>query len=221
MLIDPRKLGDEATTHLAPLADMHVTDDLEDAIAALAKGKLAIMADPALAAARIGDLTVENGGRLIEKPDPARLPRAEKTGSNSKEAGTAHNRDGAAMVAFLSWLDAQQPDTIDEIAAVKALEQARRVTGERLQMPLKDISFETISGAGPHGAIVHYRVTEKTSRRLQAGKLYLVDSGGQYQDGTTAITRTVSIGAAGQDEKRFFTLVLRGMIALTLQRFPE
>ena len=115
----------------------------------------------------------------------------------------------------------KNPGTLDEIAAVRELEKARRDTGERLQMPLKDISFETISGAGPHGAVIHYRVDTATNRQLQPGELYLVDSGGQYQDGTTDITRTVAVGAVGQEEKRFFTLVLKGMIALTLQRFPE
>ncbi len=221
LFIDAQKLGDDATVHLEPLADIHAPDELEETIIALAKDKLGIMVDPGLTAARIGDLIVENGGRLIEKPDPARLPRAEKNSAELDGSRAAHRRDGAAMVSFLAWLDEQQPGTIDEIAAVKALEQARRSTGEGQQMPLRDISFETISGAGAHGAIIHYRVTNETSRPLQAGELYLVDSGGQYQDGTTDITRTVPIGSVGQEEKRFFTLVLRGMIALTLQRFPE
>ena len=214
LFIDPRKIGDAAMAHLAPLADIHAPDELEDALVALAKDKLGIMVDPALTAAHIGDLVAKDGGRLIEKPDPTRLPRAEKNTEELEGSRAAHRRDGAAMVSFLVWLDAQPPETINEITAVRALERARRQAGERLQMPLKDISFETISGAGPHGAIIHYRVTEKTSRRLQSGELYLVDSGGQYEDGTTDITRTVPIGSVGEEEKRFFTLVLRGMIAL-------
>ena len=221
LFINPNKLGSEVTAHLGPLADIAHPDDLVDAIISLPNEDLAIQVDPALTAARIGDVIVENGGRLIEKPDPARLPRAEKNSAELDGSRSAHRRDGAAMVSFLAWLDGQQPGTVDEIAAVKALERARRLTGERLQMPLKDISFETISGAGAHGAVIHYRVTEKTSRPLLPGELYLVDSGGQYQDGTTDITRTVPIGSVGDEEKRFFTLVLRGMIALTLQRFPE
>lgn len=103
---------------------------------------------------------------------------------------------------------------------MRQLEACRRKTGERLQMPLMDISFETISGSGPNGAIIHYRVNTRTNRSLKNGELYLVDSGAQFQDGTTDITRTIAIGDVGSEEKRFFTLVLKGMICLTLQHFP-
>ncbi len=221
LFIDPRKLDRETKAHLAPLADVEDPDRLTDALAALGDEKAAILVDPALTAARIGDLITDHGGRLIEKPDPARLPRAQKNAVEQDGSRAAHRRDGAAMAAFLTWLDARRPGTADEIEAVKTLEASRRHTGERLQMPLRDISFETISGSGPHGAIIHYRVNEETNRTLQPGDLYLVDSGGQYQDGTTDITRTVPVGEVAEEEKRFFTLVLKGMIAITLQRFPE
>jgi len=221
LFMDMRKIDRETEAYLKPLTDIAAPDELETALAALGREGAAVMVDPALTAARIGDLIVDSGGRLIEKPDPARLPRARKNAVELDGSRAAHRRDGAAMVSFLAWLDARTPGTIDEIAAVKRLETARRRTGERLQVPLKDISFETISGSGPHGAIIHYRVNEETNRVLQPGELYLVDSGGQYVDGTTDITRTVAIGTVGREEKRFFTLVLKGMIALTLQRFPE
>lgn len=221
IFIDPRKLDREAEAYLTQLADLCDPDQFTDALAALGEEKTAILVDPALTAARIGDVITTHGGQLIEKPDPARLPRAEKNTDEQDGSRAAHLRDGAAMVAFLAWLDAQRSGTVDEIKAVKSLENSRRRTGDRLQIPLKDISFETISGSGPHGAIIHYRVNTKTNRVLQPGELYLVDSGGQYVDGTTDITRTVAVGAVGSEEKRFFTLVLKGMIAISLQRFPE
>jgi Xaa-Pro aminopeptidase len=221
LFIEGRKLDREARAYLTQLTDLSEPNRLEDALTSLGEKKAAIMVDPGLTAARIGDLILESGGRLIEKPDPARLPRAEKNAVELDGSRAAHRRDGAAMVSFLAWLDAQPTGTVDEITAVRSLENARRNAGERLQMPLRDISFETISGAGAHGAVIHYRVNEETNAMLQPGALYLVDSGGQYTDGTTDITRTIPIGSVGNEEKRFFTLVLRGMIALTLQRFPE
>src|SRR5205807_5663156 len=106
-------------------------------------------------------------------------------------ARAAHVRDGAAVTRFLAWLDREAPrGKLTEIDAVAALESFRRDTGR-----LKDISFPTIAGAGPDGAIVHYRVTQNTNRRSVPGELFLVDSGAQYQDGTTDVTRTVVVGA--------------------------
>jgi Xaa-Pro aminopeptidase len=126
-------------------------------------------------------------------------------------------RDGAAMVRFLAWLDREAPSgTVDEIAAVKRLEAFRRETNA-----LREISFDTIAGSGPHGAIVHYRVTEATNRTLRPGELFLVDSGGQYVDGTTDITRTVAIGASTPEMRERFTLVLKGHIAIATARFPR
>ena len=220
LFIDERKIGDETARHLAGLATVRTPAALEPALETLCANGASVLIDPNLAPARLGDLLAQSGAKTIEKPDPARLERATKNTAELDGSRAAHLRDGAAMVQFLAWLDAQAPGTIDEITAVKTLEQARRSTGERLQMPLKDISFETISGSGPHGAIIHYRVTTETNRTLSAGELYLVDSGGQYRDGTTDITRTVAVGAVGDEEKRYFTLVLKGMIDLTLQRFP-
>ncbi|MEX3010073.1 aminopeptidase P family protein [Hoeflea sp. TYP-13] len=221
LFIDKRKLDKDTVAYLKPLAAVKEPGELKTTLTELGQDAGSIMIDPNLAPARLGDLIVENGGKLVEQTDPARLPRAQKNSAELEGSRAAHLRDGAAMVSFLAWLDSQEPDTIDEISAVRSLENARRSTGERLQMPLKDISFETISGAGPNGAVIHYRVNTKTNRPLQPGELYLVDSGGQYQDGTTDITRTVAIGTVGAEEKRFFTLVLKGMIALTIQRFPE
>jgi Xaa-Pro aminopeptidase len=148
--------------------------------------------------------------------DPCVLPKARKNTVEIAGARSAHLRDGAAMVRFLCWVEeAARGGTLTEIDVVQRLEQFRTETGK-----LEDISFETIAGAGPNGAIVHYRVTEDTNRRVNPGELLLVDSGGQYLDGTTDITRTMAIGPAGDEERRCFTLVLKGMIALSRTRWP-
>src|SRR5690606_10296273 len=161
-----------------------------------------------------------NGGAVLRLADPVGLPRAIKNEAELSGSRAAHRRDGAAMVKFLHWLDTQPPGSVDEIAAASALEEFRRSTGEETQMRLRDISFDTISGSGPNGAIVHYRVTTRTNRKLGEGELYLVDSGGQYQDGTTDITRTVAIGAPDGEMRERATLVLKGLIAISTLRFP-
>eukprot|EP01133_Synstelium_polycarpum_P025108 gene25108-30139_t len=125
------------------------------------------------------------------------------------------------MVSFLAWVDAQAPGTIDEIDAAKKLEETRRSVAEGFQMPLENLSFDSISGAGPNGAFAHYRVNTQSNRKLQDGELYLIDSGGQYRDGTTDITRTLPVGKPTDDMKRKFTLVLKGVIAITTARFPK
>lgn len=149
--------------------------------------------------------------------DPCILAKARKNAAELQGMREAHLRDGAAMVRFLAWLDREAPGgDITEIDAVSALEGYRRATNS-----LREISFETISGAGPNGAIVHYRVTEGTNRPLKPGELYLVDSGGQYPDGTTDVTRTVAIGTPTAEQRDCFTRVLQGMIAISTARFPR
>ena len=149
--------------------------------------------------------------------DPCRLPKACKTDAEIAATREAHLRDGAAMVEFLCWLDIEAPKgKLTEIDVVRALEGFRRATNA-----LHDISFDTICGSGPHGAIIHYRVTEDTNRRLGADELLLVDSGGQYVDGTTDITRTIALGDPGDQARAAFTRVLQGMIAISRARFPK
>ena len=141
---------------------------------------------------------------MINKDDPCLLPKTCKNETEIAGAEAAHLRDGAAMVHFLAWLDETAPKGgLTEIGAVKQLEQFRRETNQLL-----DVSFETICGAGPNGAIVHYRVTEGSDRPVKSGDLLLIDSGGQYIDGTTDITRTISVGNASAFQKRCYTRVL-------------
>src|SRR5690606_2597480 len=155
--------------------------------------------------------------RIARAQDPCILPKARKNETEIKGARAAHLRDGAAFARFLAWLDREAPSgRLDEITAARKLEEFRAET-----QALKDISFDTISGAGPNGAIVHYRVTEATNRKLEPGELYLVDSGGQYLDGTTDITRTIAIGDPTPEMRERYTLVLKGHIAIATARFPK
>jgi len=157
------------------------------------------------------------GCDVVQGQDPCILPKACKNVTEINGAKTAHERDAVAMVRFLAWLDVEAPKGgLAEIDVVKALESFRAQTNA-----LRDISFETICGAGPHGAIVHYRVSEETNRPVAQGDLLLVDSGGQYLDGTTDITRTMAIGTPTQEQKACYTRVLQGMIAVSRIRFPK
>ncbi|MEX0969149.1 MAG: aminopeptidase P family protein [Paracoccaceae bacterium] len=150
-------------------------------------------------------------------PDPCRLPKARKNPAELAGMRAAHLRDGAAMAEFLFWLDETAPKGgLTEIDVVTKLEAIRTSANQ-----MTDISFETICGAGPNGAIIHYRVTKETNRAVNPGELLLVDSGAQYLDGTTDITRTVAIGTAPPEAIAPFTRVLAGLIDMSRLRFPE
>ena len=215
LFVDPARLDAETRAHLAPVAKLLRPGALADRLSALKKQGKRVRFDPDSAAywfeAKLGARTITRG------QDPCILPKAIKTSAEIGGARAAHVRDGRAVVRFLAWLDDIASDgTLDEITAVRKLEEFRRDTNM-----LRDISFATISGSGPNGAIVHYRVTEATNRRMKPGELFLIDSGAQYQDGTTDITRTVAIGEPAEDMKRHFTAVLTGHIAVATARFPK
>ena len=156
------------------------------------------------------------GARAAPGDDPCALPRARKNDAEIAGAVQAHLRDGAAMAELLCWLDTQVPGSVTETQVVARLEDCRRRDNA-----LRDISFETIAGTGTNGAIIHYRVTEDTDTVLQDGHLLVLDSGGQYGDGTTDITRTIAIGRVGDDERAAFTRVLQGMISMSRLRWPK
>ncbi|GCA53042.1 aminopeptidase P family protein [Sinorhizobium meliloti] len=221
LFLDKRKTGIEQEAYLTQLADIMAPATFDDRLAALASTGAAIMIDPDLAPFAIGELIRRKEGSVVEAVDPARLPRACKNAAEIAGSTRAHLQDGAAMVEFLAWLDAREPGSVTEIGATRQLEAMRAAVGERMQNPLKDVSFDTIAGAGSHAAIMHYRVTNETDRRIEAGTMFLIDSGAQYINGTTDITRTVAIGAVPEEQKRFFTLVLKGMIAISTARFPK
>jgi Xaa-Pro aminopeptidase len=221
LFCDGEKIKGAAMDHLSALATLFPPDTLDKRLAAIAVDGGRILVDSGSASYFLTQAIRDAGGEAIEGTDPAQLPRACKNAAELNGSRAAHLQDGAAMCAFLHWLDTTEPGGVTEITAAKALEAARAKVGERMQNALKDVSFETISGAGPDAAIIHYRVTTATDRPLKAGEMYLVDSGAQYVNGTTDITRTVAIGDVPEEQKTFFTLVLKGMIAISLARFPK
>ncbi|MDP1626986.1 aminopeptidase P family protein [Parvibaculum sp.] len=217
LFIDERKLDGEARAHLAGIATLRGRDELGDALNALGHAKKTVLVDPATCAAWIDARLKAAGAEVKRGTDPCELPKACKNEAEVNGTRAAHLRDGRALTKFLAWLGREAPKGgVDEIAAAKKLEAFRAETNE-----LRDLSFDTISGAGANGAIVHYRVTEGTNMPLKPGELFLVDSGAQYRDGTTDVTRTVAIGAAGAEERDRFTRVLKGHIGIATARFPE
>lgn len=220
LFLDARKTGIEEKAYLTQICELRDPGDLALALDALSKRGATIEVDASAVSFELVRRIEAAGGKIREATDPCALPRATKNEAELAGTCAAHIQDGVAMVEFLAWLDEAEPGTLTEIETVEKLEACRRRVGEHMQNPLADISFDTISGAGPNGAIIHYRVTRETDRQLKPGELYLVDSGGQYRNGTTDITRTVAIGSVGETEKRFFTLVLKGMIAISTARFP-
>jgi Xaa-Pro aminopeptidase len=221
LFLDKRKTGIEQEAYLTQLADVVPPSQFDEAITALAAAGKRILIDPDQAPFALAEIVRAKGGALVEAVDPARLPRACKNKVELEGSARAHLQDGAAMVEFLAWLDGTTPGTVTEMTVTKKLEDVRRSVGERQQNPLKDVSFDTIAGAGAHAAIMHYRVTTATDATIEPGTMFLIDSGAQYINGTTDITRTVAIGAVPEEQKRFFTLVLKGMIAISLARFPK
>ena len=215
LFLDPAKVTPELPAWLGNQVSLERPENLPAALDALAGRRVLI--DPAQSSAWYFDRLERAGARLVRGADPCALPRACKNPAELEGARRAHRRDGAAMARFLHWLatDAQR-DLPDEAEVVRRLEGFREATGE-----LRDLSFDTIAGSGPNGAIVHYRPTAKTVRRLQRGELLLVDSGAQYLDGTTDITRTVAVGEPTTEMRERFTLVLKGHIALARLRFPK
>jgi Xaa-Pro aminopeptidase len=209
--------SNEVRDALREVAELRAPEAYEAALAELGERKARVMLDAGRVSKWTADRLNDAGAEIVEADDPCILLKAIKNRAEIEGSRAAHRRDGVAMCRFLAWLDDPAAGgALDEIGAAEKLEDFRRDTGA-----LKEISFDTISGAGPNGAIVHYRVTRSTNRRLEPGNLFLVDSGGQYQDGTTDITRTVAIGEPTADMRRHFTLVLKGHIAIATARFPK
>jgi len=217
VFIDSRKLSNSARDHLERSATVVQPERLTDDIAAIAASGASIALDAATAADALTRLITSAGGKPLRGADPLALLKAVKNPVEISGTRTAHARDAVALAKFLCWVDREAPSgNITEIDAVEALETFRRETGA-----LKDVSFPTISGSGPNGAIVHYRVTRKTNRRVNPGELLLIDSGAQYQDGTTDVTRTIAVGTPTAEMRDRFTRVLRGHIAIARAVFPD
>lgn len=216
LYVNPDKMTQGALDHLGNSVAVEPEENLVAGISGLSGQSVSL--DPSLASAWYFEQVEAAGGTVVRAQDPVALPRACKNEVEVEGARRAHRRDGIAISRFLHWLDSKevQAGNVDEIEAASKLEHFRHETGA-----LQDLSFESISGAGPDGAIVHYRVNKDSNRAFSQNSLYLIDSGGQYIDGTTDITRTVAIGTPTDEMCDRFTRVLKGHIALSRIRFPE
>jgi Xaa-Pro aminopeptidase len=214
LFVSPEKIGDEVRRHLGNGVRLHDRSAFETALSEL--GGKTVAVDPERAVAAIFDALDKAGAKLLPVRDPTVLPKAIKNGVEIAGHRDAQTRDGAAITRFLKWVDEQPAGEIDELTASDKLEALRREDPD-----LRDLSFDSISGAGPNGAIVHYRSSEKTNRKLEQGSLYLIDSGGQYLGGTTDITRTLAIGEPTPEMRDRFTRVLKGHIAVATALFPK
>ncbi|NJM33529.1 MAG: aminopeptidase P family protein [Rhodomicrobium sp.] len=217
LFIDGRKLPEPIRAELAQDADIGEPAGLATALQELGRLKAKVQIDPANVSQWYVNRLTESGAVIVKDRDPCVVPKARKNAAEIAGCRAAHLRDGVAMCRFLAWLDAHAPGgQVDEVGAAIKLEEFRRAAPE-----LREISFDTIAGAGPNGAIVHYRPSRATNRKLEPGSLFLIDSGGQYQDGTTDITRTIAIGTPTPEMRRHYTLVLKGHIAIATLRFPK
>jgi Xaa-Pro aminopeptidase len=214
LFLDPAKVTPDLPAWLGNQVRLETPADLPGALAEL-KGKRVVV-DPGQSSAWYFEALAGAGAEVIRGEDPCALPRACKNAVEIEGTRRAHARDGAALTNFLHWVATEgQASPPDEITAVRKLEGFREATGA-----LKDLSFDTIAGAASNGAIVHYRPTERLNKRAEQGSLLLIDSGAQYLDGTTDVTRTIAIGEPTAEMKERFTLVLKGHLALAAIRFP-
>ena len=215
LYIEAAKLNNQVRHAIEEFSDVRVPEDLTRDLGKL-NGKV-VRLDQASASDALTRLLTDTGGKPQRGTDPIALLKATKNHAEIVGSRAAHKRDGVAMARFLAWFDKEASSgKLTEIDAVAALESFRRDTGA-----LKDISFPTIAGAGPNGAIVHYRVTRASNRRIGTNELFLIDSGAQYEDGTTDITRTVIVGEPSEEMRDRFTRVLKGHIAIATAVFPE
>ncbi len=214
LFLDGAKVTNELPAWLDDDVQLEAPERLAEALDGLAGKK--VMIDPALSSAWYFDRLEQAGATVVRAADPCALPRATKNAVEIEGSRRAHIRDGAALANFLHWVDTTAQQTLpDEREVVETLERFREATGA-----LKDLSFDTIAGAGPNGALPHYKPVGATIRRIENGSLLLVDGGGQYLDGTTDVTRTMAVGEPTADQRHKFTLVLKSHIAMATIRFP-
>ncbi len=217
LFMDRRKFTPGLEQHLGNRVAVNAPAEFGPALDRLGSARARVLVDPATAPAWVFARLGSVKATIVERDDPCLLPKARKNEVELRGTRSAHQRDGVAVTRFLHWLSERAiGGSLDELAAAEKLVEFRR-QGDLF----RDLSFDTISGAGPNGAIVHYRSTPRSNRRLAPGELYLVDSGAQYVDGTTDVTRTISIGEPSAEMRDRFTRVLKGHIALAMARFPK
>jgi len=215
--VDERKLAPDVHAHLGNAVRVHAMAGFVPYLAGLAGAGKSVLVDPSTAPLAVLNTLSGVQGRLVRGTDPVALPKACKNATEIEGTRQAHLRDAVALTRFLHWVKTEAPKGgITEIVASDRLEAFRAE-----DPALKDLSFDSISGAGPNGAVIHYRATPRTDRELKPGELYLIDSGGQYPDGTTDVTRTLAIGAPDEEMRDRFTRVLKGHIAIAMAVFPE
>jgi Xaa-Pro aminopeptidase len=215
LFLSSPKVDSALRAALAPVAEILTRADLDDGLGSFSGVRVRV--DAATGAVALKEKIEAAGGTADIGKDPITAMKAVKNVAEIEGAREAHTRDGASVVRFLAWLDgAAAAGGLSEIAAVEALEDIRAAGGD-----LRDVSFPTISGSGPNGAIVHYRVTRTSNRVVRPGELFLIDSGAQYPDGTTDITRTVAVGDPTDAMRDRFTRVLKGHIAIARAVFPK
>ncbi len=214
LFLDPDKTTPDLPAWLGNQVTLEPSEALPAALAEL-KGRRVLL-DPSISSAWYSQALTDAGAGVVRTADPCAMPRACKNATEIEGTRRAHRRDGVALTRFLHWLATDAQSSLpDEMEVVSRLEAFREATGA-----MKDLSFDTIAGAGPNGAIVHYRPTRRQIRKAESGSLLLVDSGAQYLDGTTDVTRTVAIGEPSAEMRQRYTLVLRGHLALGRVRFP-
>jgi Xaa-Pro aminopeptidase len=217
LFLDPAKMTNEAGAAIGGFADVAEPAAFQARLEALASGGAKVRLDQATAAVALARRIEVAGGKPDLGPDPIALMKAVKNEAEIEGSRAAHRRDAVAVARFLAWLDREaSKGELTEIDAVEALEAFRIETGV-----LRDVSFPSISGAGPNAALPHYRVTRSTNRRIEPGQIFLIDSGAQYEDGTTDITRTVIVGEPTPEMRDRFTRVLQGHIAIARAVFPK
>lgn len=217
LFVSHQKISGDLPGHLGPDVTIASPEDFEPALEKLGHDKKRVLCDPSKTNSWVFRMLTEHGATIVNGEDPCALPKACKNETEIRGAYAAHRRDAVAVCQFLAWVARESSKgMVTELDAAAYLEERRQ------KQPLwEDASFPTISGAGANGAIVHYHSSPKTNRKLEAGTLYLVDSGGQYLDGTTDITRTLAIGTPSEEHRDRYTRVLKGHIALATARFPE
>jgi Xaa-Pro aminopeptidase len=218
--VAPEKLDAELKDHMGNGVGLYEPSALGPALDALGGAGAKVLADPDSAAAWVFARLRAGGAEVVAGADPCQLPKARKNSVELDGTRAAHRRDGLALTRFLAWLAQEAPARApgEELGEVEVSDRLRALRAE--DGLFRDLSFDTIAGAGANGAIVHYRAEEATQGRLKAGELFLLDSGAQYPDGTTDVTRTLAIGEPSAEMRERFTRVLKGHIALASARFP-
>ena len=215
--VNPEKITDEARQKLSYIVEVKTPESLSSALQVFGKNNSTVRLDPKRSSVWFRNMLEDNGAKILPKDDPCILPRACKNDAEQAAMKAAHVRDGVALVKFLKWFEEEAPKgELTELFVEEKLESFRAEAPE-----FRGPSFDTIAGYGPNGAIVHYRADEVSNLIIKSGNLLLLDSGAQYQDGTTDITRTMVIGEPSREMKENFTLVLKGHIALARAEFSK